>query len=67
MVPSERWGCWCCEHYVPGSNSMVCRFQQPAYPYGPERGCVEFQPRIPSYASPARLREKEDSGSTDNS
>ncbi len=65
MVPSERWGCWCCEHYVPGIDSMVCRFQQPAYPYGPERGCVEFQPLIPSYASPAHLRDTEDSGSTE--
>ena len=56
MVPTERWGCWYCEHYVPGSDSMVCRFQQPSYPYGPECGCVEFQPLVPSYGKRAGLR-----------
>lgn len=66
MVPTERWGCWCCEHYVPGVNSMVCRFLQPSYPYGPECGCVEFLPLVPSYANLTCLRGLKGSGTGDN-
>ena len=65
MVSTERWGCWCCEHYVPGTDTMVCRFQRPCYPYGPERGCADFQPLLPAYGNPTGLRRPEAAGSTD--
>ncbi len=67
MVSTERWGCWCCEHYVPGGESMVCRFHQPSFPYGPECGCEEFQPLLPTYGNRADLRKLAASDSSDDS